>query len=396
MTISGSTLADVERRKERFDAIRTALEDLQAPIQARRDTADADLKASQHRLQVVLAVALAGLLLIAFVTWHALRRWVTEPLERLGDARGARRGRRALAVDRGAGRPDGDRGARRPGRPDADAHPGGVRPSRRLARRGPPGPRADRGAGRGPAPVQRELEQFAYVASHDLQEPLRKVASFCQLIERRYKGQLDERGEQYIEFAVDGAKRMQQLINDLLAFSRVGRTTSDFEDVDLEQVIAADRAAGRGEPRGGRCGRHSRPAAARARGGQPARAAAAEPDRQRGQVPRRGARPGCTSGSGGRRPTRTAGSSPARTTASASTRSTRTRSSSSSSGCTAGTTTGAPASGWRCARRSSSTTAAGCGWTTSRATYAGTGSTFRWTLPVDRPEHGTDEREDGE
>ena len=82
-----------------------------------------------------------------------------------------------------------------------------------------------------------ELEQFAYVASHDLQEPLRKVASFCQLIERRYKGQLDERGEQYIEFAVDGAKRMQQLINDLLTFSRVGRAGSSFAPVDLEQVL---------------------------------------------------------------------------------------------------------------------------------------------------------------
>jgi light-regulated signal transduction histidine kinase (bacteriophytochrome) len=76
------------------------------------------------------------------------------------------------------------------------------------------------------------------VASHDLQEPLRKVASFCQLIEHRYKGQLDERGEQYIEFAVDGAKRMQQLINDLLAFSRVGRSGSGFAPVDLEGALA--------------------------------------------------------------------------------------------------------------------------------------------------------------
>jgi signal transduction histidine kinase len=82
-----------------------------------------------------------------------------------------------------------------------------------------------------------DLEQFAYVASHDLQEPLRKVTSFCQLIQRRYQGQLDERGEQYIEFAVDGARRMQVLINDLLAFSRVGRRTGEFTDVDTTEAL---------------------------------------------------------------------------------------------------------------------------------------------------------------
>jgi signal transduction histidine kinase len=82
-----------------------------------------------------------------------------------------------------------------------------------------------------------ELEQFAYVASHDLQEPLRMVTSFLSQLEKKYGEVLDEKGKRYIYFAVDGAKRMRQLILDLLEFSRVGRTESDLEEVDFNSIV---------------------------------------------------------------------------------------------------------------------------------------------------------------
>lgn len=87
------------------------------------------------------------------------------------------------------------------------------------------------------AASNKELEQFAYVASHDLQEPLRMITSYLTAVEKNYRSVLDDRGKRYIDFAVDGGRRMRQIILDLLDYSRVGRTDDKLEEVNVNELL---------------------------------------------------------------------------------------------------------------------------------------------------------------
>jgi signal transduction histidine kinase len=225
---------DIVTGKAEFDALRARLAVFEADISRARAQALRAVGAASAALEATLLAIAAGLAAIVVVTAVVLRATVLRPVARLAaEARQVAAGDFSRAVVSGGPRELNDL---------ANA----VNSMRvRILEEVTALQEANEVLNASAEDLRRsnaELEQFAYVASHDLQEPLRKVTSFCQLLQRRYRGQLDEKADQYIDFAVDGAKRMQVLINDLLAFSRVGRVPGEAAPVSCETALKAARA----------------------------------------------------------------------------------------------------------------------------------------------------------